>query len=187
MVKVRNPNFRKPQRNKGSWSKNADFVGSTSSSTNTETEFNLEEIQSNSEENFQWFEGIRIIELGVLAEGLKQCQASGCLKPLQLSNTVRETRAGYGSWLWIWCECGTTNKIATGASQHQNNEDHAKQRPVFNVNLKFTGAMIHTGLAQLSLQRFFSALEVPAAAHTSVKSWERMIGENFEKTANLAV
>ena len=111
MVKPGNPNFSKTQRNKGAWSKNADFVGSTSSSTNTEKKSNLvEEIQSNSgaEEKFQWFEGRRIIELGILAEGLKQCQASGCLKPLQLSNTVRETRAGYGSLfikIYIYFNC----------------------------------------------------------------------------------
>ena len=39
-------------------------------------------------------------QLGVLAEGLGQCDSGVCDKVFDLRNTVSETRSGLGSLLW---------------------------------------------------------------------------------------
>ena len=54
------------------------------------------------------------MELGVLAEGLGQCDSSDCDKVLDLRNTESETRSGLGSLLWVpvyvWGVKSSTNR-----------------------------------------------------------------------------
>ena len=73
---------------------------------------NKDDCDSGSE--LKWNEGRRIVELGILADGLKQCQKKTCSEHLRLEYTVGETVSGLGSWLSIQCVCGHINKIATG-------------------------------------------------------------------------
>ena len=77
-----------------------------------------------------WNVGRRIIDIGVLANGLKAChQCQLCAQPLHLSNCVGETRHGLGGFLHVQCgysACGLVNKIPTGSR-------HGK---IWNVNTK---------------------------------------------------
>ena len=75
-----------------------------------------------------WNQGRRIVELQVLAEGLAKC--SKCPQPLELKNTVGETRFGLGSLLHIACRhCGQTTKVPTG-------KRHGSRRNKWDVNSK---------------------------------------------------
>ena len=67
----------------------------------------------NEVENISWKDGRRVVELDVLAQGLSKCIRDECKLQLDLRNVVSETRSGYGSWLYISCVCGATNKIKT--------------------------------------------------------------------------
>ena len=62
-----------------------------------------------------WDDGRRLIELGVLGEGLAKCAADDCDNALDLRNTVSEKRFGLGAILWVRCECGELNRVPTGS------------------------------------------------------------------------
>ena len=83
-----------------------------------------------------WTVGRRIVELKVLADGLKKC--CSCELKLDLSNIVNETRSGYGSWLDIKCLSSELNKVSTG-KRHQTMK---QGRHIFSVNTKVAGAII---------------------------------------------
>lgn len=62
-----------------------------------------------------WREGRRVVELGVLADGLAGCKECGL--PLQLSHTQGIRDCGLGSFLQVRCRnlwCGHVNVIPTG-------------------------------------------------------------------------
>lgn len=84
-----------------------------------------------------WNEGRRIVELAVLAENLhcKQCSSL-----LDLSKTVRETRQGLASVLYIVCSCGVANDVHTSSKQRAANGKLA-----FGVNIMASagGIMIY--------------------------------------------
>ena len=68
------------------------------------------------ESTLVWHDGRRMVELGVLSEGLGECDSSECDKVLDLRNTVSETRSGLGCLLWVRCSCGELNRVPTGKS-----------------------------------------------------------------------
>ncbi|XP_062614363.1 uncharacterized protein LOC134276103 [Saccostrea cucullata] len=62
---------------------------------------------------YDWRVGRRIVELNVLADGLRACQL--CQSPLQLHNCVNEKKFGISQILQIKCEhCHLLNDVATG-------------------------------------------------------------------------
>ena len=77
-----------------------------------------------------WKTGRRIVELDHLAKQLEHC--SDCEALLNLSNTVSEVRMGFGSTLYIQCECGVLNSVTTNKS-HRTGK---RGPPVFDVNTK---------------------------------------------------
>ena len=83
------------------------------------------------------------------------------------------------SLLWIRCvECGALNSIKTSKS-------HVKKKgaPVYDVNTKAAGAMIHSGLSVTGLQKFMASSEVPPVNARTLKKREREIGVTIEKVA----
>ena len=72
----------------------------------------------------KWTIGRRIVELGILADGLKSCNP--CKKHLMLENCIDETVNGLGSILYIKCnECDTLNAVPTG-KRHSATGEFAK-------------------------------------------------------------
>ena len=80
----------------------------------------------------KWREGRRIVELGLLADGLRSCV--DCGQPLDLCRTVDETQSGYGSILYVECQCGVLNSITTNKTQFTS--PSLRGRPAFDVNTK---------------------------------------------------
>ena len=79
-----------------------------------------------------WEDGRRVVELGVLAEGLEAC--SVCKEPLQLKNIIEEKRYGLASLLYVQCECCNINIVYTGKSHRPSSSHHGL--PIYDVNTK---------------------------------------------------
>lgn len=92
-------------------------------------------------DSLSWSQGRRIVELQVLADGLKAC--SDCGECLPLHNIVEEKRYGFASLLYVQCECGVMNSVYTGKSHHVK-DDH-RGIPIYDVNTKAaTGKNLYT-------------------------------------------
>ena len=86
-----------------------------------------------SESEFQ-LSGRRVVELGLLSKELEDgCKSCG--SSLHLSNCLKETVSGLGSFLYITCRednCGEINVCHTSKAHRVND----RGRPVFDVNTK---------------------------------------------------
>ena len=88
----------------------------------------------------QWNDGRRVVELGVLAEGLQAC--SDCKQPLQLTGVVNEKRYGLGSILNVLCCCGQINTITTGKTHRSAGSRRGV--PIYDINTKLAiGKLIY--------------------------------------------
>ena len=77
--------------------------------------------------------GRRIVELSHIAEQLKNC--THCRSELNLINTVREDRYGFGSVLTLMCRhCGNINKIDT--NKRHRHDDCERGPKSFVINTK---------------------------------------------------
>ena len=85
-----------------------------------------------SEDEVSWDDGRRVVELGMLAEGLESC--CFCQQPIQLKYVVDEKRYGLASLLYIHCSCGQINTVRTGKS-HRSADAH-RGVPIYDVNTK---------------------------------------------------
>ena len=56
-------------------------------------------------EDVSWRDGRRIVDLGELADNLRRCSGGDCDRVQDLRNTISEKRFGFGSLLWIKCDC----------------------------------------------------------------------------------
>ena len=134
--------------------------------------------ESSFQEGLSWKDGRRIVE--VLAEALGKCYKEGCSTTLDLRNTESEKRYGFASLSWAKCvECGTLNSIKKSKSHHVKK----KGAPVYYVNTKAAGAMIHSGLSITGIQKFMASLEVPPVSVQTLKKREREIGVTIENVA----
>ena len=76
-----------------------------------------------------WNQGRRVVDLKQLAKDLNNC--TSCSYQLNLLDTVKETRDGLGSVLYVKCDvCGTVNTVHTGKKHGESG------RGVFDVNSK---------------------------------------------------
>ena len=123
-------------------------------------------------------QGRRIVEFDTLANNLAKCSGKGCDLAQDLRNIVSESRSGFGSILYIRCNCGTVNKVKT-CKTHTSE----RGRPIFDVNTAAAAAMIHAGMSQVAMERFASTLEIHPPCKTTVKRREREIGPIIEKVA----
>ena len=82
-------------------------------------------------------DGRRIVELGLLADRLKECRLRRCRQPLHLSDVTSETIYGLGSILHIRCRhCGKDNLVPTG-KRHRATGDKGPKR-CFDANTKLS-------------------------------------------------
>ena len=84
-----------------------------------------------------WQEGRRVVELDLLAVGLKSCQR--CSQSLRLDNKVGERRFGLGLILLVKCsytECSHVNGVPSG-SRHKPE----KGGIAWDVNTKLAAGM----------------------------------------------
>ena len=97
-----------------------------------ETEFFEETERKN-----QWRVGRRVVELGVLADGLKGCNLCG--QPLHLSSCIGEQKYGLAHVLQIKCNfpsCGLVNEVSTG-SKHKT----SKGGTAWDINTKLAAGI----------------------------------------------
>ena len=105
-----------------------------------------------------------------------------CGMHLRLSSTVSERRYGLASIFYIkCCECNATTSIAT-SSTHWTTETK-RGRPAYSVNTKATLGMINAGIGPTHLNAVFTAMNIPAWHHKSIKARERSIGKHIESVA----
>ena len=101
---------------------------------------NTEEDEGKRDEIGGWTEGRRVVELQILAEGLKECR--WCKSQLHLINCVNETLYGLGSILYIECqECKNLNSVPTG-KRHSASLDGDGPRKCFDVNSKLAAGIL---------------------------------------------
>jgi len=80
-----------------------------------------------------WKAGRRIVDLGILAEGLRCCKSCG-KENMSMDNIIKETKFGLGGLLHILCKnCAAVNKVALGKRHGIANQDHQK---VWDINSK---------------------------------------------------
>ena len=89
-------------------------------------------VNTMSEHEVSWDDGRRVVEMGMLAEGLESC--CFCQRPIQLKNVVDEKRYGLASLLYIQCSCGQISTVRTGKSHRGT--DVRRGVPIYNVNTK---------------------------------------------------
>ena len=137
-------------------------------------------ITSSDNDTIDWHEGRRVIELGVLAEGLGACENNECDRILDLRSTISENRIGLSSILWIQCECGELNKIQTGKFHRQKR----KGVPIYDVNTKMAEGILHGGLSFTGAERFLATLQIPPPDQKTMKRREREVGSAVENVAD---
>lgn len=85
-----------------------------------------------------WREGRRVVELGHLADMLKECK--NCKSALLLHNCTSERRYGLGSILYVKCQnCPHINQISTGKRHRAENSTRGMQ--IWDVNTKLSMGM----------------------------------------------
>ncbi|XP_077865088.1 uncharacterized protein LOC144350911 [Saccoglossus kowalevskii] len=115
-----------------------------------------------SESAINWNVGRRIVQLSVLAEGLKACAV--CCEHLVLVDCQEERRYGLGSVLYIPCQrCGAVNHVYTG-STHRNAKSN-QGLPIFDVNTKLATGMVHSGMGETHVNNFLASLNIPGIHH----------------------
>nr|XP_034322437.1 uncharacterized protein LOC109617730 [Crassostrea gigas] len=128
----------------------------------------------NSGYDTSWREGRRVVELGVLADGLAGCKECGL--PLQLSHTQGIRDCGLGSFLQVRCRnlwCGHVNVIPTG-------KRHGR---IWDANTKLATGMIHTGIGPAQINGLLTTLNIPAISSKTIQKRQMETGSAIEKVA----
>ncbi|XP_061195042.1 uncharacterized protein LOC133203237 [Saccostrea echinata] len=121
-----------------------------------------------------WREGRRVVELGVLADGLSGCKQCGL--PLQLSHTQGIRDCGLGSFLQVRCRnlwCGHVNVIPTG-------KRHAR---IWDANTKLATGMIHAGIGPAQVNDLLTSINIPAISTKTIQNRQTETGLAIEKVA----
>jgi hypothetical protein len=100
----------------------------------------VEEVASteNEKEEDNWRVGRRVVDLGILADGLKKCGLCG--QPLYLNNCVGERKFGLAHVLLVECtfpECGLVNDVPTGTKHKTSSGGYA-----WDVNTKLAAGIV---------------------------------------------
>ncbi|XP_048749762.1 uncharacterized protein LOC125647095 [Ostrea edulis] len=124
-----------------------------------------------------WRVGRRIVDLGVLADGLRACQL--CQLPLHLHNCVGEKKFGLSQILEIKCNnCDLINNVVTG-SRHRTD----KGGLAWDANTKLAAGMINGGLGETHVNTLLAILNIPGICHANLKEREREVGQKLEEMA----
>ncbi|VDI14592.1 Hypothetical predicted protein, partial [Mytilus galloprovincialis] len=131
-----------------------------------------EEVQVPNSRSFtQWREGRRVVELGILADGLRGCAKCGL--PLQLGHTTSILTCGLSAILKIPCSntvCRHVNNIPTGKRQER----------IWDANVKLASASINAGLGERQVNTLLSGLNIPPLG-------KRMLELHYKKVAKETV
>lgn len=134
------------------------------------------EVQSADVDELGWRCGRRIVELGVLADGLKACQLCG--HPLHLIDCVGEKKFGLAHILMVKCnylECGLVNDVPTGSRHKTTNCASA-----WDVNTKLAAGMINGGFGESHVNGLLSSI-IPTITQSTLKTREREITPHHHK------
>ncbi|XP_062617807.1 uncharacterized protein LOC134279410 isoform X3 [Saccostrea cucullata] len=135
--------------------------------------------QEDEEKKDQWRMGRRVVDLGIIADGLKSCQLCG--QPLHLSNCVSERKFGLAHVLIVKCnfpECGLLNEVPTGRKHKTTSGGYA-----WDVNTKLAAAMINEGLGETQVNGLLASLNIPTITQKSLKEREREVGNQLDLMA----
>ncbi|CAC5417981.1 unnamed protein product [Mytilus coruscus] len=127
-----------------------------------------EEVQVLNSRNFtQWREGRRVVELGILADGLRACAKCGL--PLQFGHTTSILTCGLSAILKIPCSntvCSHVNNIPTGKRQER----------IWDANVKLATASINAGLGERQVNTLLSGLNIPPVSHCMMSARQKDVG-----------
>lgn len=125
-----------------------------------------------------WRCGRRLIELGVLADGLSACKKCGL--PLQLSHCQGITNFGLSAMLKIPCmnsACKMINNVPTGKRHNK----------IWDANTKLAAAVQHTGIGFDQISGILAELNMPPISRTLLSSRQVEIGKATECIASLSM
>ncbi|XP_063436978.1 uncharacterized protein LOC134718408 [Mytilus trossulus] len=125
-----------------------------------------------------WNSGRRIVELGVLAEGLSGCKKCGL--PLQLAYASDILIYGLSAIIKIPC-----NNIRC---QHMFNVQTGKRHDkIWDANTKLATAMVHTGIGGRRVNSFLTALNIPPVSNTLLSARQKESGSAIETVAETTI
>uniref|UniRef100_A0A8W8JFW7 Exonuclease domain-containing protein n=1 Tax=Magallana gigas TaxID=29159 RepID=A0A8W8JFW7_MAGGI len=125
-----------------------------------------------------WRCGRRLIELGVLADGLSACKKCGL--PLQLTHCQGITNFGLSAMLKIPCMnsvCKMMNNVSTGKRHNK----------IWDANTKLAAAVQHTGIGFDQISGILAELNMPPISRTLLSSRQVEIGKATECIASLSM
>ncbi|CAG2212348.1 unnamed protein product [Mytilus edulis] len=138
-----------------------------------------EEVQVPNSRSFtQWREGRRVVELGILADGLRGCAKCGL--PLQLGHTTSILTCGLSAILKIPCSntvCRHVNNIPTGKRQER----------IWDANVKLASASINAGLGERQVNTLLSGLNIPPVSHCMMSARQKDVGVALQEVAKETV
>ena len=120
--------------------------------------------------------GRRIVDVDFLSSKM-QCKM--CNEELSLKSIISEKREGLGSYFYIKCICGLTNKISTG----KTHKKFPSGKAIFDINTKAAAAMVHVGLGPSHMCEVFSVMNIPPPTEKTLKIREREVGPKIESEA----
>lgn len=124
------------------------------------------------EEISSWRHGRRVVELGVLADGLSACKK--CHQPLHLLNTTSINTYGLSAILKVQCtSCQFMNNIPTG-------KQHGR---IWDANTKLASAMINAGVGGRQINSILTSLNIPPVSEPTLRSRQKEIGPVIELVA----
>nr|XP_034331420.1 uncharacterized protein LOC117680512 isoform X2 [Crassostrea gigas] len=128
----------------------------------------------NSRYDSSWREGRRVVELGVLADGLSGCEKCGI--PLHFSHSIGVLTCGLCSFLKVQCKntiCQYLNTIPTG-------KRHGK---IWDANTKLATGMMHSGIGPSQVNALLSSLNIPTVSTRTLQNRQNELGTVMEKVA----
>ena len=110
---------------------------SIASSTNV-TNADKDKLTTTTTKDVPWNEGVRVVNLGVLAQELDSCKV--CRNHLRLIKCTGETKYGGGSVLHVECHnCGASNNVYTNKTHR--NVGQKRGMAAFDINTKIATGM----------------------------------------------